>query len=53
MRAEWVRHDPEHDDAQPLWQLVRSDGVVLWETDSRPTRAASRELSREWEVEIR
>lgn len=50
--AEWKVYPPEHDDSRPLWALVRCDGVVLWETDSKPSKACNRELAREWEVVI-
>jgi len=52
MKASWNYYPPEDADGGALWALVREDGEVLSETDSRPTAAGNRELAREWDVEI-
>jgi len=52
MKASWNYFPPEDADGGALWALVREDGEVLSETDSRPTAAGDRELSRDWDVEI-
>jgi hypothetical protein len=50
--AQWIRYPAEYKEASPLFALTTDDGAVLSETDTEPTARGSRELAREWGVEI-
>lgn len=52
MFASWEYHPPEDEGVCGLWALVREDGEVLSETDTRPTAAGCRELALDWDVDI-
>ena len=50
--AQWIRYPGEWEGAPSLFALTADDGAVLSETDTEPTARGSRELAREWDVEI-